>query len=336
VQEQILDQNEVDALLQGLSGGLIDSGGDEPEKREGVVPYDFSRQERSVRGRMPGLEMVNEKFCNRVRTPLGGIMRKSVEIVATSTESTKYEEFVRNLTLPSSINVFTMHPLKGHGLLVLDPGLVYDIVDNYFGGTGRFYTRIEGREFTAVEQSVIRKIVDVILMTFSEAWQTLSSVEFVFEKSEMNPHFVNVIEGVEVMLVSTFEMEIESVSSGEKKNRFFFCLPYLSVESIKEKLYGRLGGATVEIDENWSARLMHHIEHVPLHVASEIGGATIRLSELLNLKTGDVIILDRKIGEPLEFSIEGSPRFRGRPGVSSSNYALEIQSVINRGERYGG
>jgi len=331
VQEQILDQNEVDALLQGLSGGLIESNEGEAEARDGVVPYDFTRQDRSVRGRMPGLEMVNEKFCNRARTPLSNIIRKGVEISSEGIESVKYEEFVRNLILPSSINIFTMAPLKGHGILVMDPGLVYLIVDNYFGGSGRFYTRIEGREFTKVEQSVIRKIVDIILKTFSHAWQTLCDVDFVFEKFEMNPHFVNVIEGVEVMMVSTFKMDIES-SPVDKKNTFFFCIPYLSVESIKEKLYGRLGGASVEVDENWSDRLRHHIERVPLKVASGVGEVTIRLSELLNLKTGDVIILERKIDEPFEFRIEGRPRFRGMPGISSNNYALEIHSVINKGE----
>jgi len=331
-QEQILDQNEVDALLQGLSDGVIESGKGDEGPSGGVVPYDFTRQERSVRGRMPGLEMVNEKFCNRVRTPLGGVLRKGVEIEAAGIESVKYEEFVRNLILPSSMNVFTMRPLKGHGILVIDPGLVYHIVDNYFGGSGRFYTRIEGREFTQVEQSVIRKVVDIILKTLSEAYQTLTTVDFVFEKSEMNPHFVNVIEGVEVMIVSTFHMEIESTASGEKKNTFYFCVPYLSVESIKERLYGRSGGAAVETDENWSARLLHHIERVPLNVTGDIGEATIRLSELQNLKTGDVIVLDRKIDEPLEFRIEGSPRFMGRPGISSNNYAMEILSVIKRGE----
>ncbi len=331
MQEQILDQNEVDALLQGLSGGLIESNSEDAGAADGVVPYDFTKQERSVRGRMPGLEMVNEKFCNRARSPLTNIIRKSVEITSEGIESVKYEEFVRNLILPTSLNVFTLPPLKGYGILVMDPGLVYLIVDNYFGGSGRFYTRIEGREFTQVEQSVIRKIVDVILKTFSEAWQTLCDVEFKFEKSEMNPHFVNVIEGVEVMMVSSFKMDIESAPA-DKKNTFYFCIPYLSVESIKEKLYGRLGGAAVEVDENWSERLRHHIERVPLHVASEVGEATIKLSELLNLKTGDVIVLEKKIDEPFEFRIEGSPRFRGRPGISSNNYALEIQSVINKGE----
>ncbi len=332
VQEKILDQSEVDALLQGLSGGVIESNDGEAETPEGVVPYDFTREERSVRGRMPGLEMVNEKFCNRVRTPLMNVIRKGVEITAEGIESIKYEEFVRNLILPSSINVFTMPPLKGHGILVLDPGLVYLIVDNFFGGTGRFYTRIEGREFTEVEQAVIRKIVDVILGTFSDAWKTLSDVEFRFEKFEMNPHFVNVIEGVEVMLISTFHMEIESSTPADKKNAFFFCLPYLSVESIKERLYGRVGGGVVEVDASWSERLRHHIERVPLKVMSEVGEARIKLSELVSLKTGDVIILDRKLNEPFEFRIEGCPRFWARPGVSSNNYALEIQSIISRGE----
>lgn len=332
MQEQILDQQEVDALLQGLSDGQIESDKAEQESPDGIRLYDFASQERTVRGRMPSLEMVNEKFCNRVRGPLLNTLRKGVEIESRGIESVKYEEFVRNLTLPSSINIFTMEPLRGHGILVIDPTLVYLIVDNYFGGSGRFYTRIEGREFTVVEQSVIKKIVDVILKTLSSSWKSLCEVEFKYEKSEMNPHFVNVIEPVEIMMVSTFHMEIESSTSSDKSNNFYFCIPYLSVESIKERLYGRPGNATVGADEGWTARLRQHVEHVPLNVDSEVGGTSIKLSELQKLKLGDVILLDKKIDEPFEFRIEGNARFFGRPGVSCNNYALEIQSVINKGE----
>jgi len=331
VQEQILDQDEVDALLQGLSDGQIESGKGSGEVPEGVVPYDFASQEKTVRGRMPSLEMVNEKFCNRVRGPLLNILRKGVEIEAQGIESVKYEEFVRNLTLPSSINIFTMSPLRGHGILVMDPSLVYLIVDNYFGGSGRFYTRIEGREFTIVEQSVIKKVVDVILKTLSASWKTLCTVDFKYEKSEMNPHFVNVIEAVEIMMVSAFHMEIESSTNDDKKNTFFFCIPYLSVESIKERLYGRAGNAALGADEGWTARLRRHVEHVPLHVDSEVGVTSIKLSEVQKLKLGDVILLDKRIDEPFEFKIEGNARFLGRPGVSCNNYALEIQSVIDKG-----
>jgi len=332
VQEQILDQQEVDALLQGLSDGQIESDKGGQETPDGVRLYDFASQERTVRGRMPSLEMVNEKFCNRVRGPLLNALRKGVEIESRGIESVKYEEFVRNLTLPSSLNIFTMDPLRGHGILVMDPTLVYLIVDNYFGGSGRFYTRIEGREFTVVEQSVIRKIVDVILKTLSSAWKSLCEVEFKYVRSEMNPHFVNVIEPVEIMMVSTFHMEIESSTSSDKSNTFYFCIPYLSVESIKERLYGRPGNATVGADEGWTARLRQHVEHVPLHVDSAVGDASIKLSELQRLKLGDVILLDKKIDEPFEFRIEGDARFLGRTGVSCNNYALEIQSVINKGD----
>ncbi len=330
MQDQILDQDEVDALLQGLSDGQIESDKGADTSPDGVVTYDFATQEKTVRGRMPALEMVNEKFCNKVRAPLLSIIRSSVDIEAKGIESVKYEEFVRNLTLPSSINIFTMSPFRGHGILVMDPELAYLIIDNYFGGSGRFYTRIEGREFTVVEQSVIKKVTDVILGTLSESWKSICDVDFSFTKNEMNPHFVNVIEAVEVMMVSTFHMEIESTTNTDK-HFFYFCVPYLNMESIKDRLYGRATQSSIGADEGWTSRLREHIEHVPLRVESEVGGTKIKLSELLKLKTGDVILLDRKIYEPFDFSVEGVPTFRGRPGVSSSNYAMEIQSVIEKG-----
>jgi len=331
VQDQILDQDEVDALLQGLSDGQIGAEKGDAASPDGVVPYDLASMEKTVRGRMPSLEMVNEKFCNSVRGPILNILRKGVEIEAQGIKSVKFEEFVRNLTLPTSINIFTLKPLKGHGILVIDPTLVYLMVDNYFGGSGRFYTRIEGREFTTVEQSVINKVVNVILKTLSDSWKTLCEVDFEYEKSEMNPHFVNVIESVEVMMVSTFHMDIESSTGNDKNNIFHFCVPYLSLESIKERLYGRLGNGSVGADEGWTARLRQHIENVPLKVESEVGVTNIKLSELKRLKLGDVILLDKKIDEPFEFKIEGDARFLGRPGVSCNNYALEIQSVIDKG-----
>jgi len=331
VQDQILDQAEVEALLKGLSDGHIGGDRGDADNSEGVVPYDLASMDKTVRGRMPALEMVNEKFCNSVRAPMLKIFRKGVEIEPRGIRSVKFEEFTRNLTLPTSMNVFTLKPLKGHGILVIDPALAYLIVDNYFGGSGRFYTRIEGREFTAVEQSVVKKIVDVILSTLSDSWKAICEVDFEFEKSEMNPHFVNVIEAVEEMMVSTFHVDIESSTGNNKSNVFHFCIPYLSLESVKECLYGRLGKGSAGADEGWTARLREHIEHIPLKVEGVVGGASIKLSELKRLKLGDVIVLDKKIDEPFEFSIEGDARFLGRPGVSCNNYALEIQSVIEKG-----
>lgn len=323
--EQILTQVEVDALLKGLSNGDIRTETEvhDEESDSSVRPYDFSSQERTVRGKMPALDMINEKFCRSVRGPLFNLLRKSVDIAPEGVKSMKYEEFLRNLQVPSSLNVFQMSPLRGQGVLVIDPNLVFIIVDSYFGGDGRFHTRIEGRDFTNVEQSVIRKVAEIILHEMGEIWKPVHHIDFKAVRSEMNPQFVNIVGNIEPVVVSTFRMEIES-----QQNRFFFCVPFSAIEPIREKLYGGQRVDAVEVDKGWSQNLMRRFGSVQLSISGEMGRAKIMVSELLNLKAGDVIQLDRKIKDPLKVYIEGAPKLSAKPGVMDNNYALKIMEPI--------
>ncbi|MBI5491396.1 MAG: flagellar motor switch protein FliM [Deltaproteobacteria bacterium] len=326
--EQILTQVEVDALLKGLSNGDIKTEAERQEEKGGIRPFDFSSQERTVRGRMPALEMINEKFCRSARALLFNLLRKSVDISPEGVKAEKYEEFLRNLQVPSSLNVFQINGLRGQGVLALDPNLVFLIVDSYFGGDGRFHTRIEGRDFTNVEQAVVRKVVDIIFQEMNEIWRTVHQVDFKLVRSEMNPQFVNIMGHTEPVIVSTFKMDIESLS-----NKFFFCIPFSSLEPIRDKLCGiQKVDFNEAVDRKWSASLLEQFGNVPLAVSGEMGEAHISVSELLNLKAGDIIQLDRKIREPLTLSIEGIPKLVARPGVMDNNYALKVQSaIIERG-----
>ncbi|MBI1911753.1 MAG: flagellar motor switch protein FliM [Deltaproteobacteria bacterium] len=323
--EQILSQVEVDALLKGLSNGDIKT---EAEKQEEIIdealkPYDFSKQERTVRGKMPTLDMINEKFSRSLRSSLFNLLRKAVDVSPEGVKTMKYEEFLRNLQVPSSLNVFQPLPLRGQGMLVIDPSLVFILVDSYFGGDGRFHTRIEGRDFTNVEQAVIKKVVDVIFHEMNEVWKAVHPLEFKLTRSEMNPQFVHIVGNSEPVIVSTFRMEVESAS-----NRFFFCLPYSTLEPIKEKLYGGQAVEADEEDKDWSGLFREQFGYVPLTVSSEIGTAQINVSELLNLKAGDVIQLNRKAREPLEMKVEGISKFTAKPGQVDNHYALQILSAI--------
>ncbi len=322
--EQILTQVEVDALLKGLSNGDIKTEAGRQEEKGGIRPFDFSSQERTVRGRMPALEMINEKFCRSARGLLFNLLRKSVDISPEGVKAEKYEEFLRNLQVPSSLNVFQINGLRGQGVLALDPNLVFLIVDSYFGGDGRFHTRIEGRDFTNVEQAVVRKVVDIIFQEMNEIWRTVHQVEFKLVRSEMNPQFVNIMGHIEPVIVSTFKMDIESLS-----NKFILCIPFSSLEPIRDKLCGiQKVDFNEAVDRKWSASLLEQFGNVPLSVSGEMGEALISVSELLGLKAGDIIQLDRKIREPLTLSIEGIPKLVARPGVMDNNYALKIQSAI--------
>ncbi|MEK7773664.1 MAG: flagellar motor switch protein FliM, partial [Deltaproteobacteria bacterium] len=232
--EQILTQVEVDALLKGLTNGDIKTEAVKEEAAQtGYRLYDFSSQEKVVRGRMPTLDMINEKFCRAIRGPLFNFIRRSIDVNSDGIRIMKYEEFLKNLHVPSSLNVFQLTTLRGFGLLVFEPNLVFLIVDNYFGGDGRFHTRIEGRSFTNVEQGVIKRIADVIFHEMNEAWKPVHPIDLRFLKAETNPQFVNIIGHPELVIVCTYKMEIEGGT-----NKFHLCIPYSSIEPIKDMLYG--------------------------------------------------------------------------------------------------
>ncbi len=325
--EQILSQVEVDALLKGLSNGDIQTEVEKEDGYEGEVkPYDFSDQEKTYRGTMPTLEMINEKFSRSVGGPIFNLLRKSVDVTPQGVKTMRYEEFIRNLQMPSSLNVFSLSPLRGQGLLILDPNLVFLIVDSYFGGDGRFHTRIEGRDFTNVEQGVIKKMVEVLFHELGEIWKAVQTMEFALTRTEMNPQFVNITGHIEPVVVSTFNMEIEST-----RNKFYYCIPYASLAPIRDKLCGTQKADFSDSDNKWTETLHEQFMNIRLEVAGEIGKARINVSELLNLKTGDVIQLNKKVKEPLSVNIEGIPKLAASPGVMDTNYALKILSAMNAG-----
>lgn len=323
--EQILSQVEVDALLRGLSNGDIKTESEAHSEQDygDVQPYDFANQDRVLRGKMPALEMINEKFVRSLRTSLFNVLRRSVDVASEGTKTMKYEEFLRNIQVPSSLNVFQLHPFRGHGLLAIDPALVFIIVDSYFGGDGRFHTRIEGRDFTNVEQAVVKKVVDVIFEEMNDVWKAVHPVEFRLVRSEMNPQFVNMISNAEHVIISTFKLEIESVS-----NNFFFCLPYATIEPIRDKLMGTQTIDSSEIDIKWKDNLRDQFSGVQMNIAAEMGLAEISVQELMGLKAGDIIQLDRKARDLLDISIEGVPKLLGRPGVLDNHYALKLTDLI--------
>ena len=323
--EQILTQVEVDALLRGLSNGDIQTEAEKFEEKETgeVRAYDFANQEKIIRGKFPALEMINEKFSRSLRSSVFNLLRRSVDIFSEGTRTVKYEEFLRNLQVPSSLNIFQLYPFRGHGLLAIDPSLVFIIVDSYFGGDGRFHTRIEGRDFTNVEQAVVKKIVDVIFQEMNEVWKAVEPVDFRLTRSEMNPQFVNFIGHAEHVIISAFRMEIESAS-----NSFFFCLPYSTIEPIRDKLLGTQRIDATEIDAKWTENLKDQFCGVALQLTSDIGKAEISVNDLVGLKVGDIIQLDRKAKDFLEVSIEGIPKLLARPGVMDSQYAVKVMDLI--------
>ncbi len=208
----LLSQDEIDALLHGVDDGDVETeaGVDGPsgDTRE----YDFSSQDRIIRGRMPTLEMVNERFARYFRISLFNFLRRSTEISISGIQMLKFSEYVHSLFVPTNINIVKIKPLRGSALFVLDPSLVFSIVDTYFGGSGRFHNKVEGREFTATEMRVIRIVLDLIFQDLTKAWQPVLKLDFEYANSEVNPQFANIVTPTEIMVVSTIHLEISSLA----------------------------------------------------------------------------------------------------------------------------
>ncbi len=316
----ILSQDEIDALLHGVSDGDVETEDDAAEEGD-FTPYDFASQDRIVRGRMPTLEMINERFARFFRISLFNKVRRSVEISVNGVQMMKFAEYVHSLFVPTSLNIVKMNPLRGTGLFVFDPKLVYIMVDNYFGGEGRFHTKIEGREFTATELKIVEGVLQRAFEDLAEAWSPVLQVEFEFLSAEVNPHFANIVSPSEVVVVSTFNVELEG-GGGELHITF----PYIMLEPIRELLDAGVLSDHVEMDERWSQALREEILDAELELKAELAQARLTLGEVNKLQPGDVIAID--MPDTVVLRAAGVPVFECEHGVHGGNKALKIKDHI--------
>ncbi len=323
---EILSQDEVNALLRGISSGAI-----ETEKKEedtgGIKNYDLTSQDRIVRGRMPTLEITNERFARLFRNNLTSALRKVAEITATSVDMQKFGEFLKNIPLPTSLTIFKMPPLRGYGIFVLDARLVYNLIDIFFGGTTDLHVKIEGRDFSPIETKLIKKITDMAFGDMKQAWAPVIPVDIEFQRSEINPQFATIVTPTEVVVISRFEVDIEGAVS-----KFMVCIPYSMIEPIKEKLYSGFQSEQLEVDQRWIERFKERLKESELNFRVDIGKTSITAKDFLKIKKGDVIVLDKKIEEPLVVNIEDIPKFIAYPGKINNQVAVKLISEIPVGK----
>lgn len=320
--DKILTQEEIDALLKGMSDGQVNTT---PEVKEagGFRSYDLTNQDRIIRGRMPALEISNDNFCRLFRSSLSLSLRKTVDVSCRGVQMMKFADFMRNLPVPASLHVFKMEPLRGHALLGLDSKLIFTLVDIFLGGSGKTNYRVEGREFTTIEDKLIRKVVNLIYTELEKAWTCIHSISIRHMRSEMNPQLVAIVPPTDLVIMIPFEVELDQLS-GE----FLVCIPYSIVEPIKGKLYSSYQSDPLEIDRNWIDRLLQHLHGAEVEITVELGKRSIMIQELLNLKNGDVLKLDQDIKDPLVAKVEGIPKLLGRAGVCGESKAFQVQSKI--------
>lgn len=318
--EHILSQEEVDALLQGITG--------ENQKLEqgegggvGAREYDLASQERIVRGRMPTMEIVNERFARNIRVGLFNFLRKSPEISIGGTKVQKYGAFLREIVVPTNFNIVSVRPLRGSGLIVCDPTLVFAVIDALFGGAGKYHTRIEGRDFSPTEQRIIQRLVEVITAEYKKAWHGVYPLELEYQRSEMQPQFANIATPGEVAVVTSFTLEI-----GDSVGTIHFCFPYSTLEPIRDVLYSTVQGDSTEPDRRWVNLMTAQIQSASVEVVAELATASATVEQLLSFKPGDFIELDLRPG--IEAKVAGVPIFECHYGTSNGRYALKVDQLV--------
>ncbi|MFO1282231.1 MAG: flagellar motor switch protein FliM [Burkholderiales bacterium] len=316
---EFLTQDEVDALLKGVSGEADSPATDEPAG--GVRSYNLATQERIVRGRMPALEIINDRFARMLRVGLFNFMRRSPEISVGPVRVIKYSEFVRNLVVPTNLNIVQVKPLRGSGLFVFEPSLVFLVVDNLFGGDGRFHMRVEGRDFTATEQRIIRRMLEVVTADYEASWKHVHPLKFEYVRSEMHTQFANIASPTEVVVVSTFSIEL-----GSGGGAFHVCIPYSTLEPIRDLIYSPLQGDNIEPDRRWIRMLSKQVQGAEVELAADIASRPITVRELLAIKVGDVLDID--LPPRIEARVDGVPIFECSYGTHHGQVALRVEKLL--------
>jgi flagellar motor switch protein FliM len=345
---QVLTQSEVDALLSAVAEGSVDvgnpaqgggapaggapvgGGGGGAEWDSGamteaeITPYDLTNQDRVIRGRMPTLDIIYERFIRLYRMSLSNSLRKIATISIISTDLLKFGEFVNTLPIPSCMCIMRFESLRGPALLVFESKLAYALVDSFFGGTDRPYTKIEGKEFTRIELSIMKKVMDLAIRDLEEAWAPVHKTDISFIRTEVNPQFVGVVPPSDVIISTTFEVELENASG-----TIALVIPYSTIEPIKNKLNASFQTESDRVDKEWTAKMEEHLRNAEANILVNLGAATITVGDLVNLNVGDIIPLAQDADGELNVLVEGVSKFKCFFGVSRGNRAAQVTRVID-------
>ena len=317
--DQFLSQDEVDALLEGVTGETQKA--EAVEDKGGIRNYDISSQERIVRGRMPTLEIINERFARNFRIGLFNFMRRSPEVSVGPVRVIKYSAFLRDIVVPTNINIISIAPLRGQGMVIFDPNLVFCVIDNLFGGTGKIHLRIEGRDFSPTESRIIQRMMEVTLAEYSKAWGGLYKFNFVHQRSEMHTQFANIASPSEIVVVTTFNIEI-----GDTGGEIHFCFPYSALEPIRDILYSSVQGDGQEPDRRWVRQLTQQVQSAEVELTAQLANTTLRVGDLIKLGVGDFIELPLR--EVINATVDSVPVMECRYGVVGNKYAIRIEKML--------
>ena len=322
--EQILSQDEVDALLKGISGGEIEEPEEHIDEEElEYSSYDFSRQERIVQVKMPAMEAINDVFLRSIRASISASLRRILDITAVPMELERFGAFVRTLPVPSSLQIFKMEPFRGHALFVIEPKLVFAFVECFLGGSGARNVRIEGRDFTGIEQRLIQRIVNLLLSDLEKAWYSLQPIKVQHIRSEINPQFAKICEPEDVVIINRYEVDMDRAVGSITS-----CIPVTNLESVKQKLMTTFTREQSDEDISLKRILTENIKHVAADFTVEMGKTQIPAGDILSLEVGDIIQLDKRKDEMMPAFISGVRKYMGSPGIHRGNKAFLIKRKV--------
>lgn len=316
--KDLLSQDEIDALLHGVDDGDVDTADEDltEDDESGVRSYDLASHERIVRGRMPTLEMINERFARHTRISLFNLLRRTADVSVGGVQVMKYGDYIHTLYVPTSMNLVKVSPFRGTGLFIMDAKLVFKLVDQFFGGDGR-HAKIEGREFTPTETRLVNKTLQQLFLDLEEAWRPVYKVKFEHIGSEVNPAMANVINPSDVVVVSTFQVDLEG-GTGELQ----VTLPYSMLEPIREILVSGHQNTEDHQDERWRTALQRDFMLAPLELNLVVAEREMTLRDVLEFEAGDVIPVD--MAEKLVLYANGVPIYNCQLGASRGNLAIKV------------
>jgi len=320
---QILSQDEVDALLKGLDTGEVEAEEEPVEPQEDLEVYDWAAQGRNLKADMPILGLMNGRLATKLHTALSGILRKRVEVEAGPLEAIKFEEFQRSLPIPTSLHLFKMEPLRGTGMLVIESRLVFNLIEAFFGGASMGNTKVEGRDFTPIERRIIEKVVHMVLQGMEEAWREVFPIHPQFIRSESNPLGVNVVPPAELLVSVKFELELNNTGGN-----IILCIPQSSLEPIRDKLAGGYHQEDQDQDEGWVHLFGERLKEAEVELSVDLGKTRIPLGHYLNMQVGDILVLDNHFESRLTARVEGLPKLEGYVGRFKNRRVFRVEGEI--------
>jgi flagellar motor switch protein FliM len=328
--EQILSQEEIDALLGGLSDGEIqvekepEVEAQQAQQSAEAKVFDFIKYSKGKKENLPALAFIFDRFSKSFRTAMSLYIEREVEVEQTPVQYIEYREFIKTLPLPTNMNIVVTEGLKGFFIVIFDAKLIFSVLETVFGSSSVSAPKVEGREFTKIEFGVIRKLIDHVSVEMEKAWSPVYELACKYSRSEMNPNYITMVSPEEIVSLCEFSVEIGDVTGWIK-----ICMPYGILETIKSYLISTPSREDMDMREKWLGKLRERVADVPLEMRAVLGKKRISLQEFMKVNEDNVIVIDKYVNDPVEVLINGKAKFRGKLGVFKGSKAVMVEETVN-------